>query len=194
MNKKISLAVAFAVTLFLSNSAFSAPCELGPPPEGATNKPPVCDSFGPPPFPPNISPKCMEKMKKEHEKRKAEFDKRLNLSDAQKATIEKNRAEDRVKMKPLFEDMKAKKLKIQEVYNSNLSKEEKDKQISELKSQLTELKKKAHVLREENMKKFEEILTPAQKKEFEKMKKEHKKDKDKTFNRHKRMMPPPCFK
>lgn len=194
MKNKIGLSLAVAMMVFTASGAFAAPCELNMPPEGMMNKPPGCEMSGPPPHPFNMSPECMEKMKKEHEKRRAEFDKKLNLTDAQKAAVEKNRMEDRAKMKPIYEEMKAKRLKMQEVCNSALSQDEKNKQINELKAQIHDLKVKSHAFREENMKKFEEILTPVQKKEFDKMKKEHKRKMDKKFKHHKDMMIPPACK
>ena len=186
MNKKIILSISALVFAVSASSVFAAPCPLGktqPPP------PPVDEAFGPPPpqsGPFKMSPQCMEKMKKEHEKRKAEFDKRLKLTDEQKATIEKNRVADREKMKPVFEEIKAKKIKLQEVYSSSLAQIEKDKQIVALKAELKVLKTKAHALREENMKNFEAVLTPVQKTEFEKMKKEHRAEMDKKMKKFKK--------
>ncbi len=195
MKNKMMLAMLASAVILTSGSAFAAPCkQTPPPPEAMMDKPPACEMPGPYPGKYNMTPEAREKMKQEHEKRKAEFDKRLNLTEAQKSIIEKNRMEDREKMKPVFEEIWAKKKQINEICNSNLCQEEKDKQVNELKSQLKCLKSKAHSLREENMKKFEEILTPAQKIEFDKMKKEHKSEKEKFRKHHNKMMPPPKCK
>lgn len=185
MKKKIVLSAAAMVLAFSTNSVFAAqtcPLAAGKPP---VQPPPCTEECGPPPPPFKMNPKCAEKMKKEHEKRKAEFDSRLKLTDAQKATIEKNRQDGRDKMKPIFDEMQAKKLKMQEVYSSTLSQEEKNKKIADLKSEIKALRDKAHALREENMKCFETILTPEQRAEFSKMRQERRADMDKKYKKHK---------
>lgn len=170
MNKKMILSIAaFAVFAFNANGVLAS-CEVPMNP----NLQPQMGGYNCPNF--NAMPQeRMEQIRKEHEKRKAEMDARLKLTEEQKCIIEKNRQESRQKMKPLFEDLKTKKMKLNEINNSTLSKEEKDKQINALKSDIHNLKTQLHKLREENMKNFEAILTPQQKVEFKKMRQEHKK-------------------
>lgn len=185
-------AVACLVIAFSSSSVFAAcPCAKAATPQ---TPPPANDSFGPPPPPCNIPPKVMEKMKKEHAKRKAEIDARLKLTEDQKKAVEQNRQEGRQKMKPVFDQLRAKRAKIEEINASCQNQCEKDKQITQIKSELKDLKAQAECIRKENMQKFEAILTPAQKCEFEKIKQEHRQKMEKEFKHHQHhgeMMPPP---
>lgn len=108
--------------------------------------------------------------------KKAEFEKRLNLTEEQKKQIEENKIKDREKIKPIIDELRLKHheyIKIDK--DPNLSKEEKNKAKNELKQELKTLKMQADNCRKENMKNFEAILTPEQKKEFEKIKAEQKK-------------------
>lgn len=193
MKKKLVLSMAATVILVVSaNNAFAyGGCAAPMDPKGP---PPMGDNFGPPPHYGKMSPEKMEKMKKEHQKRKAETDARLKLTEEQKCICEKNRQEGREKMRPVFEDMKAKKMKINEISASNLPQEEKDKQIKAIKIDLAVLRDKAHCLRDENMKQFESILTPAQKAELEKIKQEHRKEMEKRHKKYAKpmMSPSPC--
>lgn len=70
------------------------------------------------------------------------LDEELKLTDEQKAQAKKIREEGREKVKPLFEEMK-------------------------------QIREKMDKLREENMKEFENILTPEQKAQLEKIKARH---------------------
>lgn len=190
MNKKLILSfAAFAVLTYSANNVLaSCPIQASQPSQpqnGCSCQP----NFN------GMAPERMEQIKKEHEKRKAEMDARLKLTDEQKSIIEKNRQESRQKMKPLFEDLKIKKMKLNELNNSTLSKEEKDKQINALKADINDLRAKLHKLREENMKNFEAVLTPQQKIEFKKMGQEHKKHKHEKFKKfHNQMIQAPCNK
>lgn len=115
--------------------------------------------------------------------KRAEFEKRLELTDEQKAKIKANREKDRETMKPVFEQIRAKHEKFREIdADKSLSAEDKEKQKQELKKELKTLKTQADTLRKENMKNFESLLTNKQKKEFAKIKKEQKKEMEK---RHK---------
>lgn len=186
-----------AVGTFMLNGAANAACPLNrdcpPPYQKGEMGPPPGDEMGPPPPPhfKQMSPQEREKWKKDHEKRKAEFDSRLKLTDAQKKQIEQNRIESHKKMKPVFEEMKAKKMKIQEIQASTLSQEEKEKQTCSLRAEVKNLKMQLRQFREANMKAFEDILTEPQKKEFAKIKEEHKKKMDKKFKGKKPPFPPP---
>ncbi len=115
--------------------------------------------------------------KAEMEAKKAEFEKRLNLTEDQKRQIEENRKEDHEKIKPIFEQVKNKKIELRRIKRDNsISPKNKDKKIKKLKSEIKMLNEKADEYRQENMKKFESILTEEQKQEFAKIKEEQKKE------------------
>lgn len=185
MKKSVMLAaVALCVISFNVNSAFAKhPCALKS--AQACNQA-KGEGYGAPEFRQGkMDPAAIEKMKKEHQKRKSEMDARLKLTEEQKKTIEDNRLKDREKMKPVFDKIVAKRQKIDEINNSSLPQAEKDKQINAIKCELKDLKTQANMLRDENMKNFESILTPCQKTEFEKMKQEHKNNMQHRKNKYK---------
>ncbi len=113
-----------------------------------------------------------EERKQRMEERQQKFDERLNLTAEQKAQAEKDRQATRVKMEPLMKEIKAKKEALRDIKTSGKSEEEIQKLAAPIKKDLKELKTKANKMREENMKNFEAMLTPAQKEELGKMKAE----------------------
>ena len=124
--------------------------------------------------------KAQPPSKAEMEAKKAEFEKRLNLTEEQKAQIEKNKQDDREKMKPIFDKMKENKAKIREIHkDTSLSPEDKVLKSAEFEKELIDLKVKANELRKENMKNFERVLTDEQKTEFSKIKEEQKMEMEK---------------
>ncbi len=127
--------------------------------------------MGPPPFH-QMSAEDRAKFKAEHEKRKAEMDKRLNLTDEQKQKLDKNREADKKKMEPIINSIRAKKAQIRTISESGISDAEKSKKIDALRADIKKDREKLHEIREANMQKFESILTPAQKTELQKMKQE----------------------
>ena len=170
MKKKLVFSLLTMVLVgFAVNSAYAA-CPL-------TDKPCPAQAAGDeyaPPSPPWATAKDIEKMKKCHEKRKAEFDSRLKLTEEQKRCCEQGRMEARKQMKPIFEQMRAKKCQMQQILESSLSEAEKQQQVSALRAEIKCLKEQANKIREDNMKAFECSLNPEQKKELEKIKQEHK--------------------
>ena len=86
-----------------------------------------------------------------------DFEKRLNLTDAQKKKVEQQREKDKAK----FEIIK--------------KYEEQDADLIKLNNEIKVLKDKEHKIMEENRKAFESILTKDQKAELEKIKAEHDK-------------------
>lgn len=114
------------------------------------------------------------------EKRKAEFEKRLNLTDAQKAKIEKNRKSDMEKLKPIKDQIRAKKEAKHEIIQKY---EDTNPELIKLNKEIKVLKEQEHKIKEANRKSFEAILTKEQKAELEKMKSERK-----NFEKH-----PPRF-
>ncbi len=118
--------------------------------------------------------------KAEMEKKKAEFEKRLKLTDEQKQQIQENRKQGHEKVKPIFEQKQEKLKEIKKIYkDTTLTKEEKQEKTAPLKADVKKLNEQANAYREENMKAFEAILTDKQKKEFNKIKQEQKKDMEK---------------
>lgn len=110
----------------------------------------------------------------------AGFEKRLKLTDEQKAKAKEMRQKSHEEMQPLMEKIKQLKQEKEMVKFSKIIAIEQEKRIAEIDAQLKELKKQAHELRIKNMKDFESILTDKQKKELEKMKKEGRKDFEKN--------------
>lgn len=130
--------------------------------------------------------------KEEMEAKRAEIDKRLKLTDKQKKQIELNKQQDREKMKPIFDEIHAKKQEFREIIeNDNLSQAEKDKKLKEVKESMKELKTQAENLRKENMNNFESVLTEKQKKEFAKIKEEQKKEMEQRKKEFEKTVIPP---
>ena len=111
-----------------------------------------------------------------HHKAKADFEKRLNLTEEQKIKAKELRQKGHEEMKPIMEQIKDLKQKKEAVKLSRIAVEEQEKRIAEIDLQLKTLKKQAHELRAKNMKEFEAILNNDQKKELKKMKKEGRKN------------------
>lgn len=123
--------------------------------------------------------------KEEMERRRAEFDKRLNLSEEQKVKAKQLREQGQKQMKPVMDAMEAKRkeLKASKAAKSN------QEEIKKIQSDMKELDKKAHQLRMNNMKEFEAILNQNQLNELNKMKEEGRK----KFNSEHKNKPPQRF-
>ena len=120
-----------------------------------------------------------------------DIEERLNLTEEQKQKAHEIRMNGQEKMKPVFAKMQAKKQEIKKVTDSNLSQDQKDKKITQLKEELQAVKNEAKNIRTENRKEFEAILTPEQKAEFEKIKQEGK---DRVKRYHEEAKNQPCNK
>ena len=111
--------------------------------------------------------------KAEMEAKKAEFEKRLNLTEEQKQQIEKNKQKDKEKMKPIMQEMHAKRAELMGIKTDiTLAPHEKVEKMAPIEKDLIDLKLKANDLRKKNMEAFEKLLTKDQKVEFEKIKEE----------------------
>lgn len=108
-------------------------------------------------------------------KRNAEFEKRLKLTDEQKAKAEALRKKGFEEMKPIMDKMQQKREEIDSVVKSKLTEEAKREKMDQLHKEMGALKRGAHELRMQNMKEFESILTKKQLKELKKMKDEGRK-------------------
>ena len=110
------------------------------------------------------NPKFSAEHKARMEAKKAEFEKRLNLTEEQKQTIEANKIKDREKMAPIMKDIREKQKSFRAIdTNPDLTAEQKQKEKQKVKAEIKALKVQADKYRQENMKNFENVLTPQQK-------------------------------
>ena len=151
-----------------------APCNCGKPQCNCPQKAP-CNCQRPPKGP-------------DFAKRKAEFEKRLKLTDEQKAKAEAIRKKGMEQMKPLMVKLQEKKGEIEGIKQSKLLERDKQAQIEQLQKEIMALKRGIHELRMQNMKEFESLLTAKQLKELKKMKDEGRKKFEKE---HKKCPCPP---
>ncbi|MBQ2871018.1 Spy/CpxP family protein refolding chaperone [bacterium] len=175
MKKTLVLAslLAFTTTTALANA--DMPCPMA----NKANKPPIEGKFQPPP--PNP-----EKMAE----KRAEFEKKLKLTEEQKAQAKEIRMKGHEAMKPIMEQMKAKKAEFDTVMkDGSITVDEQRQKIAQLHEEMKVLKKQAKELRIKNMQEFESILTEKQKKTLAKMKEEGRKNFKKNHPKR-----PPCKK
>lgn len=176
------LVLASTLILFLSVGAANAqPCPL----EGQKPCPKMEQKCQKPP----MSPEMKAKM----EQKKAEFDKKLNLTDEQKTKAEQIRKDGFEKMKPVMDQIKVKKDEIKTIrQNGSLTQAEANAKVQALHKEIGELKAQAREIRKQNMQEFEAILTDKQKKTLEKMKQDGRKEFAKKHKAKKgtRPMPP----
>lgn len=107
------------------------------------------------------------------DRHKAEFERRLNLTEAQKAKIEKNRKADMAKLKPIKEQIRAKKEAKFEIIKKY---EETNPDLIKLNKEIKALSEQEHKIKGANRKSFEALLTKEQKAELAKMKTEREKN------------------
>ena len=100
---------------------------------------------------------------------------RLQLTNEQKEYIKQNRSKHVKEMQKTISEMENLRKKINDVYLLGIPKFQADIRTAPYKAELAILKQNAQKQKEENRKNFENILTKEQKAEFEKMKKEHQK-------------------
>lgn len=187
MKKSLILALMVALT---AGCAFATTEPLTTPTKQAPIVAPEPDK--------NLQGQKGDRMHKPHHKGKANFEKRLNLTEEQKIKAKELRQKGHEEMKPLMEQIKDLKQKKEAVKLSRIAVEEQEKRIAEIDKQLQVLKKQAHEMRTKNFKEFEAILTDKQKKELKQMKKEGRKNFEKNKKKCKKetkcecpMMPPP---
>lgn len=124
--------------------------------------------------------------------RHLELDKKLNLTKDQKTKMEKNRQESREKLKPIMQKMGENRSKMQELKSSNLYDGQMKGKFEDLRNERYELRKQANVIREADMRHFESLLTNAQKKRFETIKYERRKQM-KNYRKDMRSGPRPFY-
>ena len=128
----------------------------------------------------------MKKIRKAHENA---FEQKLGLTEVQKLKARELRKAGHEKIKPVMEQIKANKKEAEIIRNSNLTVEAQEEKLVVIDKNLAELEKQAKIIRKQNMKDFESILTKDQKKTLKNMKKEGRKNFDKN---RKQLVPPPC--
>lgn len=139
--------------------------------------------------PDNHQPQQMsrEEMMKQRKAHEAAFEQKLGLTEAQKAKAKKLRIEGHKKMRPVIEEIKSKKQEAEAIKRSKMAIRMQEEELAKIDTDLKVLEKKAHKIRQQNMKDFESILTKDQKKILNQMKEEGRKNFEKG-----NCPPPPC--
>ena len=114
--------------------------------------------------------KFSPEMKAKMEQKKVEFETRLNLSPEQKEKMKAHHQSSRVKIQPLFENMKTERAKLKQLKESGAS----EQVIKSQKEKIKQIRDQMKVIRKSNFEHIQTILTPEQQKEFNKMHEEHK--------------------
>ena len=125
------------------------------------------------------------KVKKAHEQA---FDQKLGLTEVQKLKARELRKAGHEKMKPVVDELRAKRQEAEAVRRSKLSVQAQEEKLTEIDKDIAALEKQAAQIKKQNMKDFESILTRKQKSTLKQMKKEGRKN----FARGHRLPPPPC--
>lgn len=123
-----------------------------------------------PPPPPSMQDKAKTRAQKE-----AAFEKRLGLTEEQKAQAKEIRKAGHEKLKPIMDEILAKKQEAKMVKLSRIAVRAQEEKLAVIDAELKVLEKKAHEIRKANMKEFESILTKKQKKILKEMKQEGRK-------------------
>ena len=121
---------------------------------------------------------------------KANFDKRLKLTDKQKDQAKEIHKKGFDEIKPIMEQIRTKHEEIEAVKRSDLKPEAQAEKIVQLRKEIQKLKHQSREIQMKNMKEFESILTAKQKKELEKIKKEGRKKFEKEHKKPMFKMPP----
>ena len=104
--------------------------------------------------------------------RGAAFEKRLGLTEAQKAKARELRMKGHEKLKPVLDEINNKKQEAKMVKLSRIAVWAQEEKLAKLDKEIASLEKKANQIRRANMKEFESILTKDQRKILKQMKKE----------------------
>ncbi len=183
MKKTLILAGIFA--LALSSQTFAQEADTTLPAKAETTS---GREFPPPPPPQgDLGEFQRPPMAKDgnFEKNKNDFEKRLKLTDEQKAKAKEIREQGHKELKSVMDEIKIKRDEINKIENSFNTDADKKAKIEPLRAEVRELNKKAHGLKIQNMKNFEEILTEKQLKTLKKMKNEGRKKFEKNMKKNK---------
>lgn len=135
---------------------------------------------------PPIPPQMYEAKRIQHEQA---FEQRLGLTEEQKQKSKDLRLEGREKIKPVIEQIKSRENEKDIIKKSDLDEKTREEKLNAIDTDLKTLHKQAHDIRVENMKNFEDILSPEQKKTLKEMKHEGRQE----YNK-KHIPPPPLPK
>ena len=113
-----------------------------------------------------------EEMMKIRKAREAAFEKKLGLTDEQKAKAKEIRLNGHKQMKPVIEQIIAKKKEAEMVKMSRIATWAQEEKLAVIDKEIADLEKQANEIRKQNMKQFESILTRDQRKILKQMKKE----------------------
>ena len=119
----------------------------------------------------NCQHKFSPEMKAKMEQKRDEFEKKLNLTDDQKEKMKAIHQASREKIRPLFENLKAERTKLNQLKFCNSP----EKDIQAQQDKINNIKKQIKAERKSNFEQIQAILTPDQQKEFNKMHEQHKK-------------------
>jgi len=122
--------------------------------------------------------------------KKINFEKRLNLTDEQKAQAKEIHKKGFEEIKPIMDKVHLKREEIEAVKRSNLAPEAQAEKIVQLRKELRDLQRQTRGIQMKNMKEFEAILTDKQKKELKKIKEEGRKNFAKNHKNPMFKMPP----
>lgn len=117
-------------------------------------------------------PPTKQEIEARRAQREAAFEQRLQLTEEQKIKARELRKQGFEKIKPVIDEIKAKKQEMEMVKRSRIAVQAQEEQLAKLDEELKILEKKAHEIRKANMKEFESILTKDQKKILKQMKQE----------------------
>lgn len=120
----------------------------------------------------NTKPANMQEIRKARE---AEFEKKLGLSEEQKIEARALRKQGFERIKPVIDQIREKKKEAEMVKLSRIAVQAQEEKLAVIDEELKVLEKKAMEIRKQNMKEFESILTPKQKKILKEMKKDGRK-------------------
>lgn len=121
---------------------------------------------------------------------KVDFDKKLKLTDEQKAKAKEIHQKGFEEIKPIAEKLSLKREEIAAVKRSQISPEEQAQKIVQLRKECKELKHQMREIQMKNMKEFEAILTDKQKAELKKIKEEGRKKFERAHKKSPLRMPP----
>jgi len=165
--------ITLGILLMTSSIACAAPeFPMGPP-------------MGPPPCDGGMGPRGHRQGPP-----RVDLDKKLKLTDAQKAKAREIRMDGEKSIHPLFEQLRAKQEEKRALLNSNINKKEQIEMIDNLNDTISCLKKQIRDVRIQNTKEFEAILTDRQKNTLDKIKINARKNMHK-HPRNYRHCPPP---
>ena len=153
LNTFLIISSVLVVNMFLPNVSFAEYDYRHPiPEERGFKKPPISKDV---------------KNSQKRPPSREDFEKRLNLTQEQKNIAKAQREKSIAKIKPLIDEINAKKLKMEK-----LNPETDSQLLNQLENEVRALRKQCHEIRKENMKAFEASLTDVQKREMQKMKEE----------------------